>query len=160
MCVTFGTRIPFRGSVLEILPHGKNFVKFYGNKLLVPEHKKDTGTITMVFLQTFVQKQLEIEATRYAQQLNENYTKISLRDVRSRWASCSERGALMFSWRLVMAPPSVLSYVVAHEVAHLRHMNHSERFWKQVFQLYGNHEKERLWLRKNGPILHSFAFSS
>ena len=66
--------------------------------------------------------------------------EISLRDPRSRWGSCTARGELMFSWRLVMAPPAVLDYVVAHEVAHLAEMNHSPRFWAVVRRLCPDYE--------------------
>lgn len=64
----------------------------------------------------------------------------------------------MFSWRLIMAPAEVLSYVAAHEVAHLREMNHSRAFWAVVEQLYGDHRAPRQWLRREGHSLHSFHF--
>ncbi len=64
----------------------------------------------------------------------------------------------MYSWRLIMAPPGVLEYVAAHEVAHLRHMNHSARFWEEVENLYGDYEAPRLWLRENGSELHRYRF--
>ena len=64
----------------------------------------------------------------------------------------------MFSWRLIMAPVEVLEYVVAHEVAHLKHMNHSDQFWIEVKTLYGDYKFERHWLRENGSTLHQFQF--
>jgi hypothetical protein len=62
-----------------------------------------------------------------------------------------------FSWRLILAPPSVLDYVVAHEVAHLRHMNHGSRFWSVVRELVGDVETPQAWLSKEGPLLHRYA---
>ena len=75
-----------------------------------------------------------------------------------RWGSCSSRGALMFSWRLIMAPPEVLDYVAAHEVAHLAEMNHSSAFWDGVERIYGDYTTPRQWLRTQGNDLHRFRF--
>ena len=82
------------------------------------------------------------------------------RDTRPRGGPRSSAGALMYSWRLVLAPRSVLSYVAAHEVAHLVEMNHSTAFWQVVHRLYGPHDKERAWLRREGPNLHRFRFEA
>lgn len=64
----------------------------------------------------------------------------------------------MYSWRLIMAPPDVLDYVAAHEVAHLREMNHSQAFWKLVDQICPGYEAPRAWLRENGNQLHAWQF--
>ncbi len=66
----------------------------------------------------------------------------------------------MFSWRLIMAPPEVLRYVAAHEVAHLQEMNHSAAFWQLVGHLYPDYENPRLWLRENGEVLHRLRFDA
>ncbi|MGR3434759.1 MAG: M48 family metallopeptidase, partial [Shimia sp.] len=81
-----------------------------------------------------------------------------LRDTRSRWGSCSAAGGLNYSWRLVMAPPEVLDYVAAHEVAHLAQMNHSPRFWAEVAGLMPGYEAPRGWLRRHGADLHRYRF--
>jgi predicted metal-dependent hydrolase len=89
-----------------------------------------------------------------AARLQRPVKKISLRDGRSRWGSCGPDGSLSFSWRLVLAPYEVLDYLVAHEVAHLVHMNHSARFWAQARALCdGPMEPPRAWLRANGEML-------
>jgi predicted metal-dependent hydrolase len=75
--------------------------------------------------------------------------------MRSRWGSCSVDGALAFSWRVILAPPFVLDYLVAHEVAHLREMNHSRRFWAQVKRCMPDYEKGRAWLNRHGAALHA-----
>lgn len=79
--------------------------------------------------------------------------RVSVRDTLSRWGSCGADGALSFSWRLVMAPPFVQDYVVAHEVAHLRHLNHGPRFWGLVAELTPHREAAVAWLRAEGPRL-------
>lgn len=90
-----------------------------------------------------------------ADQINKTVNKIDLRDTSSRWGSCSSDGRLMFSWRLIMAPPFVLDYVVAHEVAHLSHMDHSRDFWDVCYSLCAEGDKARAWLRNNGHSLLS-----
>jgi predicted metal-dependent hydrolase len=81
---------------------------------------------------------------------------LTVRDTRSRWGSCSATGSLSFSWRLILTPESVLSYVVAHEVAHLKEMNHSPRFWALVARLVPDAAPSRAWLRRHGAELLRF----
>ncbi|HUZ64271.1 MAG TPA: SprT family zinc-dependent metalloprotease [Acetobacteraceae bacterium] len=79
--------------------------------------------------------------------------RIVIKDTRSRWGSCAPDGTLSFSWRLLMAPPFVQDYVAAHEVAHLRHLNHGTRFWALVDQLSPHVEKAMAWLHAEGARL-------
>jgi predicted metal-dependent hydrolase len=88
--------------------------------------------------------------------LNLRPPAFSLRDTTSRWGSCSPGGTLSFSWRLILAPPEVLDYVAAHEVAHIREMNHGPHFWKLCESLVADMEPPRAWLRRNGPDLHRY----
>ena len=83
--------------------------------------------------------------------------RISLRDTTSRWGSCSSNGNMSFSWRLAFAPYEVMRYVVMHELAHTKHMDHSAEFWATVAQLYGfGVERAKRWLTKNGGNLHKY----
>ena len=79
--------------------------------------------------------------------------RIAIKDTRSRWGSCTGGGGLMFNWRLLMAPPFVQHYVVAHEVAHLRHMNHAPQFWALVHELTPHRTAASAWLKEHGPGL-------
>lgn len=88
-----------------------------------------------------------------------SYRAISLRDTISRWGSCSRTGSLSFSWRLVFAPHAVLDYVVCHEIAHLRHMDHSPRFWGLVETLMPGYAAQRDWLMSQGHALHRYRFA-
>ncbi len=83
--------------------------------------------------------------------------RITVRDTASRWGSCSSTRSLSFSWRLIMAPPFVLDYVVAHEVAHLKEMNHGPAFWRIVRELVGDVRRPQTWLRQHGTALHRYA---
>ena len=100
--------------------------------------------------------EIKPRADAMGQTLGRKPVRISMRDTRSRWGSCSRAGNLNFSWRLVMAPEHVLDYVVAHEVAHLREMNHSDRFWSLVGTLCDDVGQARGWLRANGAELHRY----
>lgn len=104
----------------------------------------------------------EIKPRAYAMgdRVGRKPARISMRDTRSRWGSCSREGNLNFSWRLVMAPEHVLNYVVAHEVAHLRELNHGERFWALVDTLCPDVGQARGWLRANGAELHRYGRES
>lgn len=79
-----------------------------------------------------------------------------LSSARSRWGSCNAAGVVRLNWRLVMAPPAVLAYVVAHELAHLIHMNHSAAFWSEVDRLHPSWRADRDWLKTHGASLFSF----
>ena len=88
-----------------------------------------------------------------AAQLGVRYARLSVRDGRTRWASCSSRGTLSFSWRLMMAPHRVGEYVLVHELAHLREMNHSPAFWALVERAWPDWRADRDWLRRHGGAL-------
>jgi len=90
--------------------------------------------------------------------IREGYARLSIRDTRSRWGSCSSQAVLMYSWRLVMAPEDVLNYVAAHECAHLVEMNHSQAFWDVVGGVMPDYAVHRRWLRENGDTLHRVSF--
>ena len=81
---------------------------------------------------------------------------VTVRDTRSRWGSCSATPALSFSWRLALAPPEVADYVAAHEVAHRRHMDHSDAFWGVVAALMPDYRRHADWLRDHGATLHAY----
>lgn len=82
-----------------------------------------------------------------------NYNKITIRDQKTRWGSCSSNGTLSFNYRLMLAPPRVLDYVVVHELCHLTHMNHSTDFWNMVASILPNYKEYRKWLKDNGHTL-------
>ena len=101
-------------------------------------------------------RDLDSRVRFHAQRLGVRAKRIAVRDQLSRWGSCSTTGALSFSWRLVMAPPLVLDYVAAHEVAHLREMNHGKKFWALVRETMPDLDQARAWLHANGTNLHRF----
>jgi predicted metal-dependent hydrolase len=92
-------------------------------------------------------------AAVYASQGGFHYTHIQVSSARTRWGSCSSKGGLSFTWRLVMAPPAIIDYVIVHELAHLRVKNHSREFWKEVESLLPGYKERRKWLKQNGRLL-------
>lgn len=105
-------------------------------------------------------RDLEDRVTWHARNLKLNPKRITVRDQTSRWGSCSTTGALSFSWRLVLAPPAILDYVAAHEVAHLAEMNHGARFWKLVETTMPRMDEARRWLRVYGMDLHRYQLAA
>lgn len=93
------------------------------------------------------------KAAYYAARMGVTYNKITIRDQKTRWGSCSSKGNLNFNWRLVLAPVPVLDYVVVHELAHRREMNHSSRFWDIVGEMMPDYQAHRRWLRDHGAAL-------
>lgn len=92
-------------------------------------------------------------AAYYAGLLGVDYNTITIRDQKTRWGSCSSKGNLSFSWRLILAPPKVLDYVVVHELCHRLEMNHSPRFWALVESMIPDYKTHRKWLKENGEKL-------
>jgi predicted metal-dependent hydrolase len=101
-------------------------------------------------------RQLSARVAVHAERLNLRPRRVTVRDQSSRWGSCSSSRILSFSWRLILAPPFVLDYVAAHEVAHLKEMNHGPRYWALVKKTYPRLEEARRWLHRHGAELHGY----
>ena len=99
-------------------------------------------------------------ADQFCTQLAVTRRRLTIRDTKSRWGSCSSDGAIMLSWRLIMAPPHAYRYVVAHEVAHLVHLDHSPAFWRIVDQLVDNRASATQWLEQHGNALYGIGAAS
>ncbi|MGR3539926.1 MAG: M48 family metallopeptidase [Hasllibacter sp.] len=118
----------------------------------------DPGRAAAGVLREVARGRLTAACDRFAGALGVEWGPLALRDTRSRWGSCSAEGRLMFSWRLAMAPPALLTYVAAHEVAHLRRMDHSPAFWAVVEGLCPTWRANRAALDALGPSLHAWDF--
>lgn len=158
--VGIGSVIPVEGRLLRLAAGQGRAVQVVGDSLLVPGDPARAGVRVAAYLKVLARDRLVAASDRYAAQIGRRVAQVSLRDTRSRWGSCTAEGALMYSWRLVMAPPSVLDYVAAHEVAHMVEMNHSDRFWAVVARLYPAWQEERAWLKRQGGALQAFRFEA
>jgi predicted metal-dependent hydrolase len=158
-----GVVVPFRGLSHRIVhrPDVRGAVwterDDAGERLLCvagepPHHNRRIGD----FLKREAQRDLDAASRRYAKQLGVTVQRISVRDQSSRWGSCSNTGVLSFSWRLILAPPFVLEYLAAHEVAHRVELNHSPRFWRLLKRLNPDCERAKAWLDTHGTDLHRY----
>lgn len=155
-----GVEVPILGTP-HVIRH-RAASRGYGAAWLEPGALCVTGDVRYLprrvtdFLRERARHELGIRAHAMAESIGRHVVGVSVRDTRSRWGSCSHDGALCFSWRLILAPPTIVDYVVAHEVAHLKHMNHGARFWRTVEELAPNSGAPRLWLRRNRARLLRF----
>lgn len=125
-------------------------------RLLVAGRNEHVARRLKDWLLSEAKADLDARATFHAGNLGVRVRRICLRDQQSRWGSCSASGVLSFSWRLILAPPFVLDYVAAHEVAHILEMNHGPRFWKLVQRSVPRLAEAKLWLRNEGADLHRY----
>ena len=158
--VGLGALVPVEGRLLRLDAGPGRLIRIDGDSLLIPGNPAQAGVRAGAFLKHLARDRLTEASDRYARMIGRPYSRLTLRDTRSRWGSCTADGALMYSWRLAMAPPAVLDYVAAHEVAHLAQMNHSPAFWAVVARLVPGYAAHRRWLKQHGPALHGYRFGS
>lgn len=153
-----GAEIPLLGvpHVVRSDPDGRRGVRAEGGALIVGGPTEFLGNRLRDWLVREARRELTTRAHALAGRVERKVTRVSIRDTRSRWGSCSADGDLAFSWRLILAPEDVLQYVVAHEVAHLVELNHSHRFWAVVRTLAGDTRAQRAWLKAEGGRLHRY----
>ncbi|PLS22074.1 M48 family metallopeptidase [Neptunicoccus cionae] len=150
----FGGTILIDG-VPVVLLHGQGRrVEFTKEGLVVPGSQEQLAGKLRAYLKALARDRLTHASERYAAQVGRKISRITLRDTRSRWGSCTSDGNLMYSWRLIMAPRAVQDYVAAHEVCHLLEMNHSAAYWAHVAAIFPDYQAQRQWLRDNGAQLH------
>jgi len=158
--VALGVVLPVAGHVRTVVAASGRSVRMEDDEIAVPGAAHAVPRRVLGYLKTRARDDLALDCDHYATRLGRDYSGLSLRDTRSRWGSCSSAGRLMFSWRLILAPPEILQYVAAHEVAHLAQMNHSPAFWSEVTRIHGPYQSARHWLRTEGNALHRYRFGN
>ncbi|MFN7051944.1 MAG: M48 family metallopeptidase [Gemmobacter sp.] len=158
--IRWGAAFPLEGRLLQLAPGPGRVIRVEGDSLLVPGDAAQLPRRLAAFVKLRARDRLAAACDHYAAALGRRYSSLALRDTRSRWGSCTHDGRLMFSWRLILAPPPVLDYVAAHEVAHLAQMNHSPAFWAEVARLMPDYEPHRRWLKAEGQALHAWRFDA
>lgn len=153
-----GIRLPVEGRALLLTPAAGRSIRVEGEALMIPGDPAHLPARLQAWLKARARDRLVAATDAHARALDRRVARVTLRDTRSRWGSCSAQGALMYSWRLIMAPPAVLDYVAAHEVAHLVEMNHSPAFWAVVGRLCPDWPAHRAWLRSEGTALQGWRF--
>jgi len=142
-------RAPFRGTTRLVVENGERLLLVHGDIAQIE------GRVER-FLKAEALRLLTEASGRHASALGVTHGRISIKDTRSRWGSCSARGALSYSWRMVLAPPLVLDYLAAHEIAHRKEMNHSLRYWRHVATIFPHFKEAEHWLKREGAGLHRY----
>lgn len=150
-----GTQIPLRGEphVIEATGQLRGQVSVEDGRLLVPGSPEHMARRLTDWLKKEARSDLSARSAYHAERLGVKIKTINLKSQATRWGSCSTRGNLNYNWRLILAPPFVLDYVAAHEVAHMREMNHSPAFWDRVSETLPDMERGRAWLKAHGAEL-------
>ena len=159
-----GIKIPIRGVPHMIVhePGSRGSVKIEqgpaGPVLVVAGDIRHLGRRVADFLKREAKRDIEGLVARHTAALGKRAKSIRYKDTTSRWGSCTSEGSLSFSWRIMMAPAPVINYLVAHEVAHLREMNHGPGFWKLCTELCPDTARCKAWLKRNGGALQAIMF--
>ena len=150
-----GEIIPYRGRDVDIIhnPDRPATVQMKNGQLIVGGPLSGFETRLQNWLKKQARRALNQAVEDFKPALGQSPHKVMVRDTSSRWGSCSSRKTLSFSWRLIMADPEILHYVVAHEMAHLVEMNHGPAFWGLVEKLYPDWKISRRWLKTEGSRL-------
>lgn len=156
-----GTEIPLRGApaLIRHEPEARRGVWFdaAAAAVCVSGGADHAGRRVVDWLKREARADLCARVRLHAAEVGERPSRVTVRDTKSRWGSCSQDGALSFSWRLILAPPEVLDYVAAHETAHLKYMDHGPHFQALLRRLVPDTERYEAWLREQGPALHRYA---
>ena len=153
-----GVQIPFLGKYHIVYhdPNQKEVVKKGENEIRLGGREEHLSRRLGDWLRKEAKIIIQPKAIEMAKKLNGKIGRISIRDTKSRWGSCAASGNLSFCWRLILTPEWVLNYVIAHEVSHLRHMNHGSEFWQTVADFNVRVDAARVWLSKNAEQLHRY----
>lgn len=151
-----GGEILFRGEMVRLEPGvggDPGVIRFGGESFRVADAGVDLRPVLERRLWQMAARELPPRVLELAAAHGFAVHRVSVRNQRSRWGSCSRRGTISLNWRLIQAPPSVRDYLILHELAHLRHMNHSERFWREVAGLCPGFAEAERWLKTHGRLL-------
>jgi len=149
-----GTEILFRGEMSTLLVDldGKR-VRFADQSIALRENLGDLRPAIEEHLRTLAVRELFARTWELASLHGVAISRVSVRNQRSRWGSCSARKTISLNWRLVQTPVFVTDYIILHELMHLREMNHSRRFWRQVEQVCPDFQKAESWLKAHSGLL-------
>ncbi len=150
-----GEPFPFLGEqhCLRYVAGGEYLRKENGEFLLGADLSSRAGDLFRTWYRARAREILEDRVAQFALRMGLTCRSVRITDAKERWGSCNAAGSLNFAWRLVMAPPPVIDYVIVHELSHLVEMNHSRRFWGRVGRILPDYAQRRKWLRENEHLL-------
>lgn len=156
-------RVPLRAGsreIMKIAEEKSHWIITHYLKICAKKDKKPHSNLSDVQRSALEKRYIEAahsyipkRVAYYNAMTGGTYSRITIRSQKTRWGSCSSKGTLSFNWRLMLAPPAILDYVVVHELCHLTHMNHSAAFWKAVESVYPDYRNARKWLKEHGNEL-------
>jgi predicted metal-dependent hydrolase len=153
---SLGSEILFRGETLrleQVQQDRRDLVRFGAVRLPVDHLTADLRPEVERYLWRLARRELPARVLELAALHHFTVCQVTVRNQRSRWGSCSRHGTISLNWRLLQAPPSVLDYIILHELAHLKEMNHSRRFWREVERLCPDFTQAERWLKEHGELL-------
>ncbi|WRH86804.1 SprT family zinc-dependent metalloprotease [Nguyenibacter sp. L1] len=142
-----------RPHAIRHCPHARGGVWIEGETIMVSGEAEFMRRRLGAFLRQEARRRLSARMAQLAEQSGLRPRRLAIKDTSSRWGSCNSDGTIMLSWRLLMAPAEIQHYVIAHELAHLRHLNHGSDFWMLVASLTPHRHMAETWLRRHGPAL-------
>jgi len=150
-----GNTVPYLGESLELIGQtGRVRVRRRGNELFAPAAADERTRALERWYRSAARQEIVSRLDRACALAGTDYSGLTIRGQRTRWASCSPTGAMSFNWRLMLAPAAVLDYVVWHEVCHLEVMDHSPRFWALLARRCPDYRKQARWLKRHGATLN------
>jgi predicted metal-dependent hydrolase len=147
------TEIFFRGELVRIEPDADGSIRFSTERLNVSDAQSDLRPAIQNHLRNLASEELPPRVLELAALHGVNVSRVSVRNQKSRWGSCSRRGTISLNWRLIQSPGFVRDYIILHELAHRRQMNHSEKFWQEVERLYPDYSQAERWLKQHSNLL-------
>jgi predicted metal-dependent hydrolase len=150
-----GTHVWFRGENLVVAPaaHGSSAIQLGTERIPVPNLNADLRRTIEAHFRRLAENELPPRVAALAQLHQLSVHRVTVRNQRSRWGSCSRRRTISLNWRLIQTPAFVQDYIILHELMHLRQMNHSARFWHEVKMVCPDYEQAERWLKQHATLL-------
>jgi predicted metal-dependent hydrolase len=148
-----GTEILFRGELVRIEPDAERSIRFSTERMNVSEAQADLRPAIQNHLRNLAKEELPPRVIELATLHGVKVSHVSVRNQKSRWGSCSRRGTISLNWRLIQSPGFVRDYIILHELAHRRQMNHSGKFWQEVARLFPDYLQAERWLKQHANLL-------
>ncbi|MEF8798763.1 MAG: SprT family zinc-dependent metalloprotease [Candidatus Bipolaricaulota bacterium] len=147
-----GESFPYQGEEHEIKYSEANQVTVKNREIHLPKETVESklpATVLEDFLREKAREEIKSVIAKYSDEIDEDYERLYIRNQKTKWGSCSGKNNLSFNFRLIMAPPEVLEYVVVHELVHLEESKHSKAFWRRLSNLLPEYQKSKDWLKEN-----------
>jgi len=148
-----GTAIFFRGELVRIEPDAGGSIRFGTERMKVSDAQADLRPAIQNHLRDLAGQELPLRVMELAALHGVNVSRVTVRNQKSRWGSCSRRGTISLNWRLIQTPIFVRDYIIFHELAHRRQMNHSKKFWQEVERLFPDYLQAERWLKQQRTFL-------